>query len=828
MSRTTIDFGIDLGTTNSAIAVIRGVETEIIKNNDDHDITPSAVSYDKKGTLYVGDRAKKRMASKPGDSYVEFKRRMGTDHVYVFQESGLKRKPEELSAEVLKALRADVSRKTEEEIQSAVITVPAAFKLAQCDATRKAGELAGLIGCPLLQEPVAAALAYGFQIDSEKAYWLAYDFGGGTFDAALIKAEEGLIHVVHHGGDNFLGGSDIDWAILEKIVIPKLAGSYNLPDFSRANTKWTHAILKLKWAIEAAKIDLSTKTSTSLLDCTFEDSDGNEVDCGDITISQTDIIKVAQPIIRRSIDISLSVLKEKNLPPSAVQKIILVGGPTKAPYFREMLADGLGIAIDHSVDPLTVVARGAAVFASSQRVDTQLRAVAKAGEYKADLKYKPVGHDTEPLVGGKIASTDGSSVAGFTLEIVNNKTQWRSGKITLPEDGAFVANLLAEKGERNIFSLELISASGAKQQVVPGQLTYTVGGEVGEQPLINSVGVVLANNDVVWFFEKGAGLPLKKKSPIAFRTNRVISPGESGDAIVIPVVEGEHDLGDRNHKVGSLNVSFESIKRDLPAGSEIEITLRMDESRIITLLAYVPVLDEEFEVKFNPRAKAVLVKDLKLDHDAAIKRLDTLLEQAKKADDQQATAALEKLKISPLARELEDLVAAAKGDADAANKAESRLLDLRVALDAIENPMKWPTMVAEARGWLDDLDKVVKGTGRQDFQSRATQLQKDIDKIIENKEADRLARKTNDVKDLFYLALGSLPQTWVNEFNRLSRMQDKFLDQAKAQRLLDMGQNYLTQNNVEGLRHCVFGLWDLLPKQVAEEIRQAFNSTITR
>jgi molecular chaperone DnaK len=445
MNRSTIDFGIDLGTTNSAIAVIRDVDTEIIKNNDDHDITPSAVSYDKKGTQYVGERAKKRMASKPADSYVEFKRRMGTDSVYTFAESGLQRKPEELSAEVLKSLRADVARKTGEEIQSAVITVPAAFKLAQCDATRKAGELAGLIACPLLQEPVAAALAYGFQIDTEKAYWLAYDFGGGTFDAALIKAEEGLIHVVHHGGDNYLGGSDIDWAILEKLVIPKLVGSYNLPDFGRASEKWSNAIRKLKWCIEGAKIDLSTKASTSLLDCVFEDADGTEVDCGEIALTAADVVRVAEPIIQRSIGITLSVLKEKNLPASAVQKVILVGGPTKAPYFRELLANGLGISIDHSVDPLTVVARGAAVFASSQRIDTRLRPAAKVGEYSVDLKYKPVGHETDPLIGGKVTSLNGSPVADFTLEIVNIKTRWRSGKISLPSDGAFVANLLAEK-----------------------------------------------------------------------------------------------------------------------------------------------------------------------------------------------------------------------------------------------------------------------------------------------------------------------------------------------------------------------------------------------
>jgi molecular chaperone DnaK len=828
MNRTTIDFGIDLGTTNSAIAVIRGVETEIIKNNDDHDITPSAVTYDKKGSLHVGGRAKEAAAVKPKDAYVEFKRRMGTDFVYTYQSSGITRKPEELSAEVLKSLRADAARKTGEEIQSAVITVPAAFKLPQCDATRKAGELAGLVSCPLLQEPVAAALAYGFQVDTEKAYWLAYDFGGGTFDSALIKAEEGLIHVVHHGGDNHLGGSDIDWAILEKIIIPKLTESYNLPDFSRANEKWQTAIRKLKWNIEAAKIDLSTKASTSLRDFPFEDADGTEVDCGEITLTQAEVIRAAEPYIQRSIDISLKVLKEKSLPASAVQKIILVGGPTKAPYFREMLANGMGIAIDHSVDPLTVVARGAAVFASSQRIDTRLRQVAKAGEFKVDLKYKPVGPDNEPLIGGKVTSTDGSSVAGFTLEIVNAKTQWRSGKITLPEDGAFVANLLAEKGERNIFTLELLDGSGAKQNAVPDHLTYTVGGEVGEQPLINSVGVALANNEVEWFFEKGAGLPLRKKAKDPFRTTKSIAPGLDEVALAIPIVEGENELGDRNHLVGMLEVRGDKFKRELPLASDVEVTLKIDESRIITVTAYIPTLDEEFDIKLNSQQKTTVARVLNKEYDAEISRMGSLLEQAKKVEDQSAIKALEKLKTSPLVRELKDVMAAAKGDPDAANKGGDRLLELRLELDAIENPMKWPTLVTEARDWLDDLDKIVKGAGNPEYQSRASHLQRDIDHIIENKQTDRLARKINDVRTLYFVALGSLPKTWVDQFQRLTRMQDRFSDQAKAQRLLEMGQNFLVQNNINGLRNCVFGLWDLLPKEVVEQARLGFGATITR
>ena len=138
--------------------------------------------------------------------------------------------------------------------------------------TRKAAQLAGFKESPLLQEPVAAALAYGFKVDSEKAYWLVYDFGGGTFDAAVIKSEEGTIHVAHHGGDNFLGGSNIDWAIVEKLVAPRLAKEFGLADFNRGNKKWKWAFDKLKYFTEIAKIDLS-RNERATLECKFKDDD---------------------------------------------------------------------------------------------------------------------------------------------------------------------------------------------------------------------------------------------------------------------------------------------------------------------------------------------------------------------------------------------------------------------------------------------------------------------------------------------------------------------------------------------------------------------------
>jgi len=171
MSRTTIDFGIDLGTTNSGIAVLRGTVADIIKNNLDNDITPSAVFIDKRGQIQVGQRAKNRLEDQNAadDVYIEFKRRMGTDHKYEFRTADRVLRPEEVSAEVLKSLRGDVQQRLGEDARASVITVPAAFEQKQCAATIKAGQLAGFTQCPLLQEPVAAALAYGFQADVTKS-----------------------------------------------------------------------------------------------------------------------------------------------------------------------------------------------------------------------------------------------------------------------------------------------------------------------------------------------------------------------------------------------------------------------------------------------------------------------------------------------------------------------------------------------------------------------------------------------------------------------------------------------------------------------------------
>jgi molecular chaperone DnaK len=217
--------------------------------------------------------------------------------------------PVQASADILKALRMRAKASLGGELASAVITVPAAFELHQCDATKVAAELAGFKTAALLQEPVAAALAYGFQKIDAKAYWLVFDFGGGTFDAALIRSQDGSMVVANHGGDNFLGGSDIDWAIVEQILAPRVAKEFRVDGFKRGAAPYKYDLLRLKAATESAKIELSRKDST-YLEATLR-MVANETMTFETEITRSEIAKVAEPIVAKAVKIARRVLKAR-------------------------------------------------------------------------------------------------------------------------------------------------------------------------------------------------------------------------------------------------------------------------------------------------------------------------------------------------------------------------------------------------------------------------------------------------------------------------------------------------------------------------------------
>jgi molecular chaperone DnaK len=823
MARSTIDFGIDLGTTNSAIAVLRGVSTEIIKNNQDADITPSVVGMDRRGAFRVGSEARDLSSSDPDNAFGEFKRQMGANHQYTFKRSGLSKRPEELSAEVLKELRGNVQQRQGESIDAAVITVPAAFELHQCDATRKAAELAGFVQSPLLQEPVAAALAHGFQAEGNKSYWLVYDFGGGTFDAAVIKAEDGTIRVVNHGGDNFLGGSDIDWTLIDSLIAPYLTKEHHLEDFSRGNDRWRTAFALLKRSVERAKIRLSREDSVWIDECRFQGKNGETIE-PEFELTRSAVVSIAEPIIARSADICRRVLQEKRLAPGAIEKLILVGGPTLAPYFRDQLRSALGIPLEHSVDPLTVVARGAAVFAGTQR-RLEKPSPTPRGEFSIDLRHKPVGVDSAPLVGGRIAAPRGTTLTGFTIELVSAETKWRSGKLPVSAEGVFTATLRAERGCRNVYSIGLFDATGQRQRVTPDSLTYTVGAVVDEQPLMNSMGVALADNGYDCFLERGHGLPAKVTRTYA--SALLLKKGEKAAVLRIPVCEGEASKGDRNRHVGTLVISGDNIPRDLPAHSEIEVTLEIDASRIIVVRAYVPILDVDFEATLRMNVSPREPRTVRGDVAAELDRLDETLGKAQAVNDTTGAKRLTDLRAGALVTELKAL--AENADAlDAAMKCEHRLLELKLAIDGVADGLEWPILVEEVRELSKQLVDEGSRTTQLNLKNQVDALSKEFERVIGARGIDDLRAKLKQGRALYWQLLFAQPAFWVYQFQQIEKDSSSLTDQVRANRLCDQGRAFVSQNNPEGLSNVVRELWKLMPEDAVEEVKRGYQSGLIK
>ncbi|KFB69714.1 Hsp70 family protein [Candidatus Accumulibacter vicinus] len=815
MSRQTIDFGIDLGTTNSSIAVFSGTATQVFMNHENLEYTPSAVWMDPSGNTVVGRRAKEQTEKDRENAFSEFKLQMGTTHEYVFARTGRKMRAEELSAGVLKDLRDTVRRRSGEEVTSAVVTVPAAFELPQCEATKRAAELAGFSVAPLLQEPVAAALAHGFQAAADNKFWLVYDFGGGTFDAAIIKKVDGTMQVVNHAGDNHLGGKLIDWAIVEQLFIPAVAGTQRLRDFSRHNAKYAGAVAKLKLAAEKAKIDVSRDASTWVeIDFLCNDDRGQPIEFR-CEVKRDDVERLMVPFVARSINVCRNVLTASKLGTANIEKVLLVGGPTLTPFFRDRLADpreGLGIPLDFSIDPLTVVARGAAIFAATQRLEQSLQAPQR-GTFGVQLEYRPVGPELEPDVAGRVVAGDGAGLAGYSIELVNpGPPRWSTGKIGLPEDGVFFTTVWAEKGRQNRFDIELYDPQGTRQHAQPEQFTYTVGAVFTEPPLINSVGIALANNEVEFFLRKGVPLPARHRNFL--RTVFEVRAGKEGDLIRIPIVEGEHPRADRDRPIGELIIAAHQIRRDVPVGSEVEVSVEIDASRLVRAKAFIPLLDEEFEAEMKLELRAPDPVALGKRRDEASKRLEEANKRAADSDDDaNVKVILRKIESENMLAEVGGALSAAACDRDAADKADKRLLDLEVALDQIDGALAWPALVAEARSECKEIDHVVRDYGDAGEKTVCLALVREIDGAIDARDADIVRAKLSQLQNLSGTVLRRQPGYWVAIFRRLERDSGQMTDPVQARQLLADGNNAIRTDDLRGLQSAVRQLVKLLPRE---------------
>ncbi len=348
--------GIDLGTTNSVVAVLEGGEPTVIANAEGARTTPSIVAFAKNGEVLVGEVAKRQAVTNADRTIRSVKRHMGTTWT-TDDIDGKKYTPQEISARVLQKLKRDAESYLGEPVTDAVITVPAYFNDSQRQATKEAGEIAGLNVLRIINEPTAAALAYGLEkVDKEETI-LVFDLGGGTFDVSLLEIADGVVEVKATNGDNHLGGDDWDNALVNHLV----------DQFKHANgidlTKDKMAMQRIREAAEKAKIELSSSQQTSVnLPYITVDAEKNPLFM-DETITRAQFQKLTHDLLERTRKPFQQVLSDAGVSPSEIDQIVLVGGSTRMPAVVELVKELGGKEPNKGVNPDEVVAIGAALQA---------------------------------------------------------------------------------------------------------------------------------------------------------------------------------------------------------------------------------------------------------------------------------------------------------------------------------------------------------------------------------------------------------------------------------------------------------------------------------
>ncbi|MCA2212840.1 molecular chaperone DnaK [Jidongwangia harbinensis] len=346
--------GIDLGTTNSCVSVLEGGEPTVVANAEGSRTTPSIVAFARNGEVLVGEVGKRQAVTNPDRTIRSVKREVGTN--WSVDIDGKKYTPQEISARVLMKLKRDSEAYLGEQVTDAVITVPAYFNDAQRQATKEAGEIAGFNVLRIVNEPTAAALAYGLDKGSKEQTVLVFDLGGGTFDVSLLELGEGVIEVKSTSGDNHLGGDDWDQRVIDHLV--KTFRGQNGIDLSADKM----ALQRLREAAEKAKIELSAATTTSInLPYITAGPDGPLH--LDMTLSRAEFQRMTQDLLDRCKAPFEQAIKDAGVKVADVDHVILVGGSTRMPAVSELVKSLTGREPNKGVNPDEVVAVGAALQA---------------------------------------------------------------------------------------------------------------------------------------------------------------------------------------------------------------------------------------------------------------------------------------------------------------------------------------------------------------------------------------------------------------------------------------------------------------------------------
>lgn len=740
MKRLKIDYGIDLGTTNSSICRMEKGNPVLLRTDTLREVMPSCVSFTRHQNVKVGDaafndlkreklRATHSWSVAATNTFQEFKRTMGTDTRYHSNNMQRDYSSVELSAEVLKALKAFV---VDEQPHSVVITVPAKFTVNQKTATLEAGKMAGFEQCELLQEPIAAAIAYGLTADQKDGCWMVFDFGGGTFDAALIKVEDGIIMVTDTEGDNYLGGKNLDYAIVDRILLPYMGRNFAINATLADEKKKVVLRDALKTYAEELKIGVSTKKQYELLTNLGDlgnDDDGQEMEL-DLVVTQEQAFEAMRPLIQKSVDICRELLRRNNLLRSRLDKIILVGGPTRLPLIRQMLAEQVAPVVDTSADPMTVVAKGAALYASTR--DINIEEVIETNQpetIRLEVGYEATTVELNDWVSLRIAP--GEQRKSVMAELLRGDKAWSSGRLEIDGRGQVVSVQLKPDCP-NSFNIILADNHGNVLPCYPSEFVIIQGTKISSAVLPYHIGIS------VWDDQKSDGIfiPLlglekNKRLPATGivrnrRTTSRLRPGISSDIVKIPVYQAdEYREKSRAYLfewVADVEITGDEVPSLIPQGSLVEVTLHVDVSEQMTLEAYFPEFDFTIEKHLDTnRQQSVSEAASRIANDIASAYGSLYMMRSNGID------------ITELKKELAEV----EEDNRVNNEKKAVLQHLKAVLRKIENlegVSEWNVVERQLGAAMRQLKLKQENIGNSQTELRVRELDVQVDDVIRRKD----------------------------------------------------------------------------------------------
>jgi molecular chaperone DnaK len=826
-----VDYGIDLGTTNSCIARWEGGSVRVFQNNDQMNVTPSAVHILKNGRVIVGRRAYAAILTDPDNVSIEFKRWMGQKDRKHFPSAQRELSAEELSAEVLKSLREDVRRQTGTNVAAAVITVPAAFGALQCEATARAAHLAGLEEAPLLQEPIAAAIGYGVRPDSANQRWLVFDLGGGTLDIAVVSTRESRLNVLEHRGDNLLGGKDIDRSIVEHVLLPALDATYELRA-SGPNAARSALLPRLRIKAEEAKIDLSTDTQIiiSLFDL-GEDDSGRPIDI-EVPLTRIQLEALMEPLLEKCFVLGREALTGARVAGGELDRILLVGGPTQTPVLRAMLSSRFGAPVDFSTDPMTVVGRGAAVYASSlERTKRKATPQTTSDGNRVILKlaYEPVSAELQCTVAGRVMSRHHH----LEIKLEAEGGLWTSGWIKT-DDGVFETPVPLKESAITTFWVYARDEHGRLLDTDTTEFKVRHGLVPSAPPLPHTLSVEVLNpggkSGLDSVFSKGTLLPAERK--IKYRAMHTLVPNNPESDLAIKLWEGEFiDDPDANEWVGRVLLSHDAVRRSVPEGAEIELTIKIDVSRLITVEAFVPHLNQHFSERLYMAQReeqdfSNLSNAVPSETDNYRRRLNELERNSPAIDDESTQSEIEDLR-----REIADLESKTltqgqlpeKHDPDEARRIVEESKTVRGRLGRLERRaadrggiLRSTQLAAQ----VEIAEEIVGRFGSSLEKQQLAMLRRELERSA-SKSDDRAAQRVcSEIEGLRWRVLGKQDWFWREIFDSLRQAATPFVDVAEAQKLFAKGQSAVSSGDGETLREVVRALWKLQPKDQADVMRE--------